>query len=207
MRIFVTLLLLAISTVCCPSETDRIIFVGELKWTKLTPVDFIFRDDDVEILTSNSCGVSETEFEIHDVLLGPEISSIVVHELLGEWCKPIYPVTSLPLLISATLTDEVWIGDIWARIHLGTGERPFIAPFNNGVIFGCSAEEWPTPSPNYIPYELAELSEWHRDYLIEEGYLSVEGDDEFDDLLLNNVIYVDQIAELAQQSKCLKSSE
>jgi len=206
MRTTVALLLVAYSTLCCGDEIGGIIFSGKVEWIKLLPsVDnSLGVDDDGTEWISNSCGFSETKFKIDEVYFGPEIDSITVWAMLGEWCKPTYPVSSTPIFVSARSTDEgSWIGEEWEYILDDPNGRLFIIPEHDGVLFGCATESWQTPFPYQARYEGLELPDYRSADLLDEGYLRVVGDE----LFIQNVIYIDRIAEIAQSSACVNSAK
>ena len=206
MRTIIALLLVAYSSLCCGDEFDAIIFSGEVEWIKLSPIvdRSIGVDDDGTEWISNSCGFSETKFEIDEVYFGPEIDSINVTAMLGEWCKPTYPVSRTPIFVSAKRTDDGWwVGEEWEHIFDDPNGRLFIIPKNDGLLFGCSTENWQTPFPFEAPYEGPDLRDWRLDDLVDEGYLRFIGDE----LFISSVIYVDRVAELAQSSECVKSAK
>ena len=205
MRTIFALLLVAYSSLCCGDEIDGIIFSGKVEWIKLSPsVDpSIGIDDDGIEWFSNSCGFSETKFEIDEVYFGPEIDSITVWAMLGEWCEPTFPVSRTPIFVSARRADEVWIGEEWEDIFDDPDGRLFIIPEHDDILFGCATESWQTPVQYQVPYEGTELPDYRRDILVGEGYLRFVGDE----LFINNVIYIDRVAEIAQSSECLKSAE
>lgn len=206
MRTTIALLLVAYSSLCCGDEIDGIIFSGEVEWIKLSPIvdPSIGVGHDGEQLISNSCGFSETKFEIDEVFFGPEIDSITVWAMLGEWCEPTYPVSRTPIFVSAKRTDEGWwVAEKWEDIFDDPNGRLFIIPKHDGILFGCSTESWQTPFPYQVPYEGPELPDFRRDNLVDEGYLRFVGDE----LFIKNVIYIDRVAEIAQSSECVKSAE
>ena len=209
MRTTIALLLVAYSSLCCGDEFDAIIFSGKVEWIKLSPIvdRSIGVDDDGTEWISNSCGFSETKFEIDEVYFGPEFDSITVAAMLGEWCKPTYPVSRTPIIVSAKRTDDGWwVGEEWEDIFDDPNGRLFIIPKRDSILFGCSMESWQTPFPYQVPYEGhegPELPDWWLDDLVDEGYLRFVGEEQF----IKSVIYIDRVAELAQSSECVNSAE
>lgn len=51
------------------------------------------------VCISNECGCEEAHIQIDRVLLGSKSSSVVIKHRLGEWCKPVFPLTDLPVLV------------------------------------------------------------------------------------------------------------
>ena len=209
MRTTIALLLVACSSLCCGDEADGIIFSGKVEWIKLSPIvdrSIGVGHDGTELITKN-CGFSETKFEIDEVFFGPEIDSITVWAALGEWCEPTYPVHRTPIFVSAKRSKEGWwLAEKWEDIFDDPDGRLFIIPKHDGILFGCATENWQTPFPYQAPYEGhegPELPDWWLDDLVDEGYLRFVGDE----LFIDNVIYIDRIAEIAQSSECLKSAE
>ena len=206
MRTTIALLLVAYSSLCCGDEIDGIIFTGKLEWIKLLPnvgPSIYIADDGTEWI-SNSCGSSEAKFEIDEVFFGPEIDSITVWAALGEWCKPTYPVERASIFVSAKRTEEVWwLGEEWEDIFDDPNGRLFIIPEHDGKLFGCSMESWQTPFPYQVRYEAPNLPEYRRDDLVDEGYLRLVEDE----LFIENVIYIDRVAEIVQSPKCAESAE
>lgn len=170
-----------------------ILFIGELQWTKVIPE---YSD------SSNSCGRAVTNFRVAEVFFGPELSSVELHDIIGEWCHPPYGTEPRKLFLSAKRGQEVWEGGIHEPIHLDSEGRRFIAPTYDGVLFGCSIETWREYLAEDYPYRIDhELPEVRQQHLLKKGYVRKSGQS----LLVNSVIYLDKLPSLATSSSCLQS--
>lgn len=111
---------------------NSIAFIGELGWIKLypqrEPVKTRSLPDRDEITITNSCGNSETKFDVIRLLVGPPVTSLTIYSDLDEWCHTPVPIDVSPMLVTATKQDGEWVMEASVQVKKDNAGAGIILP-------------------------------------------------------------------------------